>query len=67
MAVVHKLHDEISEQKAELKALRDEVQNMEYLKKSIGMPAVGKMIKDARRRLRDKVPNRKQIRTSMMD
>ena len=33
---IDRLHGDISEQKAELKVLRDEVRNMEYLKKSLG-------------------------------
>ena len=64
---IDRLHGDISEQKAELKVLRDEVRNMEYLKKSLGAPAVEKMILDARSRLWAEVPNRKRIRTPMMD
>ena len=64
---INRLHDEISDQKAELKVLRDEVQNMELLKKSLGAPAVEKMLKDARSRLWAEGPRRRQIKTSMMD
>ena len=64
---ISRLHDEISDQKAELKELRVEAQNMEYLKKSLGASAVEKMIIDARRRLWAEVPNRKQTRDPMMD
>lgn len=64
---ISRLHDEISDQKAELKLLRDEAQNMEYLKKSLGTPAVEKMIIDARSRLWAEVPNRNQTRTTMLD
>ena len=64
---ISRLHDEISDQKAELKILRDETQDMEYLKKSLGASAVEKMIIDARRRLWAEVPNRKQTRDPMMD
>ena len=64
---INRLHSEISEQKAELKVLRDEAENMEYLKKSLGAPAVEKMIVDARSRLWAEVPNRKQTRTTLMD
>ena len=64
---INRLHDEISDQKAELKVLRDEVQNMEYLKKSLGAPAVEKMIIDARSRLWVEAPSRKQTRTTMME
>ena len=58
---------EISEQKAELKMLRDEAENMEYLKKSLGAPAVEKMVIDARSRIWAEVPNQKQSRIIMMD
>ena len=64
---ISRLHDEISDQKAELKLLRDEAQNMEYLKKTLGAPALEKMIVDARSRLWTEVPNRKRTRTPMMN
>ena len=64
---ISRLHSEISDQKAELKLLRDEAQNMEYLKKTLGAPALEKMIVDARSRLWAEVPNRKQTRTTLMD
>ena len=64
---IDRLHVEISEQKAELKMLRDEAENMEYLKKSLGAPAVEKMVIDARSRIWAEVPNQKQTRTPMMD
>lgn len=64
---INRLHSEISEQKAELKVLRDEAENMEYLKKSLGSPAVEKMIIDARSRLWAEVPNRNQTKAPMMD
>ena len=64
---INRLHSEISEQKAELKVPRDEAENMEYLKKSLGSPAVEKMIIDARSRLWAEVPNRNQTKAPMMD
>ena len=64
---IDRLHVEISEQKAELKMLRDEAENMEYLKKSLGAPAVEKMVIDARSRIWAEVPNQKQSRIFMMD
>lgn len=64
---ISRLQVEISDQKAELKVLRDEAENMEYLKKSLGSPAVEKMIIDARSRLWAEVPNRNQTKAPMMD
>ena len=64
---IDRLKEEISQQKAELKVLRDEAQNMEYLKKSLGTSVVEKMIIDARGMLWAEVPNRKQARTPNRD
>ncbi len=64
---IARLHGELSEQKNELKMHRDEVQDMELLKKSLGASAVEKMIIDARSRLWVETPKRKQTRTTMMD
>ena len=64
---ISRLHDEISDQKAELKMLRSIVQDMELLKKTIGTPAVEKMLNDARSMQRVELMYRKNTKTPVMD
>ena len=64
---IDRLHGKISEQKTELKMLRSIVQDMELLKKTIGTPAVEKMLNDARSMQRVELMYRKNTKTPVMD
>ncbi len=64
---ISRLHDEISEQKAELKVLREEAQDLDLLKKNLGETTVENALRASRNRQVEGQWYRNQIKRHGMD